>query len=453
MNDELASYAYGMEAVPEQTEARGLVYLGLVASVNIWGGIVFGYNTGIIATALDPIDKEYGLTSFTKGVVTSSVLLGAMVGSLVGGWLCDAFGRKKVNILSSLLVIAGALSSAFSPASEFWVLPALRVILGLGVGLISQCCPSYVSEMSPSKQRGIFGSLFQLFLTFAILLAYVVGYGLSYLDRPYDWRSMLGVGAAPGVVSLIVAVLAPESTVWLQKKKDRINVDYSSGEEEGLVKDKPHQPSGLLGLFARKNWSVLLVGLVLPFALQLTGINAVIYYAPTIFENAGVSSDNSIFATMGVGAWNFITTFIAVGFVERTGRRPLVLGGLSIMVVSEIVLGFSSLFIPDPYSSYISMVCVFVFIAGFEAGVGCLFWVVVTEIFPEEVKDAGVGLVNGLQWGFNLLLAMLFLLTVDNIGLGATYLIFGGVGVFTLIYLFFCLPETKTKTFDDSLLN
>jgi len=307
--------------------------------------------------------------------------------------------------------------------------------------------------MSPPKQRGIFGALFQLSLTFAILLAYVVGYGLSKIERPYDWRTMLGVGAAPGVICLLVGLVMPESSVWLSKQEMR-GISREFTEEEELVKEGAFSaPGGWVGLFSPRNFRVLSLALVLPLALQLTGINAVIYYANTIFENAGVNKDDVIFATMGVGAWNFITTFIALGFVERTGRRPLILGGLFVMVIADLVLCVSSLAIPDPAGSYISMVSVFLFIAGFEGGVGCLFWVVATEVFPEEIKDSGVAMVNALQWGLNLLLAMLFLLAVDNIGLGYTYLIFGSVGIFSVVYLFFFLPETKTKTFDDSLLN
>jgi len=174
------------------------------------------------------------------------------------------------------------------------------------------------------------------------------------------------------------------------------------------------------------------------------------YYATDIFKSAGVGDSDSIYVTIAVGCWNFVTTFIAVGIVDRVGRRPLFLGGMVLMVLGNLLLGIAVLLIPNPAGSYISIVCIFVFITGFESGIGPLFWILINEVFPRNVREQAGSVVNVLQWGFNLFLTLLFPKTVDAIGLGPTYLIFGGIGVFSIIYGFFFLWETKTAESEDT---
>jgi len=246
----------------------------LLASVNIWGGSIFGYNTGIVALAGDPITKEYDLTSFTKGILAASILIGATVGSIAGGLLCDLIGRKKALFAATILAVAGAVSSAFSPSgvSLFFVLVLLRIVLGVGVGLVAVACPLYVSEMCPSAKRGVFGCLFQLAITLAILVSYVVGEGLSYLPNPYDWRTMLGLGAVPGVVLFLFTPFVAESTVWLAAKAKKEDEEARTAERlmPSSPEEVPQGRGGWVGLVSPRNFKPLALGVVLAVSLQLT---------------------------------------------------------------------------------------------------------------------------------------------------------------------------------------
>eukprot|EP01087_Luapelamoeba_hula_P005072 TRINITY_DN1515_c0_g1_i2.p1 TRINITY_DN1515_c0_g1~~TRINITY_DN1515_c0_g1_i2.p1 ORF type:complete len:438 (-),score=78.61 TRINITY_DN1515_c0_g1_i2:257-1570(-) len=433
----------------QQLENPSAVWQFLLLNVNIWGGLVFGYNVGIVAAALDPMTDDFELTSFSKGVVASAVVFGAMIGSLIGAALCDVFGRKLIMIASGLLVTVWSIASAFVPEGNqkvFIVLVAFRIFLGIGVGLVSVVCPLYVAEMAPKSRRGTFGSFFQLSITFGILVSYLVGLGLQQVPHKYQWRVMLELGAIPGVFLIIVGVMVSESTVWMQRKKGVVSGDGYGGVQEAPA---PEKKKGWLSLLSPKNWRVSLTAFMMALGLQLTGINAVMYYAPDIFKSAGVSKGGAYYATIGIGAWNFITTIVAVLVVDRLGRRPLLLIGMTIMIAADIVGGISAIAIPNPAGSYISIICVFVFIAGFEGGIGPLFWIIINELFPSDIRETAASLANALQWAFNLGIALLFPLAVEQMGIGTTYLIFGGIGVASIVYVFLFVRETKTDASTD----
>ncbi|KAL6079696.1 Metabolite transport protein [Balamuthia mandrillaris] len=432
----------------EEAQRRGESCMSLfnLASINIWGGFIFGYNTGIIALANKPIQTHFDLSTTLTGVVAASILMGAMVGSVAGGLLCDLLGRKKVMLLACAFTIAGASTSAFAP--NLWSLCVLRVLLGVGVGLCSTVCPLYVNEMSPSEKRGRLGTLFQLSITLSIFVADGVGY--AFLQLPsYDWRAMLGFGVLPGLILLGYALFAmPESRIWLSKHQNNYrpleDATYD-GDLEITINGETDR-GGWRSLFAPRNWKNVIWGIMMAVALQLSGINAVIYYAPNIFESAGLTSDTaSLLATLSVGGWNFVTTFLAVGLIDRFGRRPLFIIGGIIMGVADITLGFVTQYAPKPYDGYVSIACVLIFILGFEGGIGTLFWVLITEYYPSSVKSQASGFVNVLQWGLNLLLTLTFLDAIDSIGLATTFWIFGGVNILAVIYSWFCLPETKSR--------
>jgi len=412
----------------------------LCFAINFFGGFLFGYDTGIIAPGLDPLSKEFHIdqSDLKKGIVTSAILLGAMIGCLGAGIIADKIGRRKAVWILSILTTLGTVASAFSP--NYIVLTVLRIIQGVGVGLTAVTCPLYVSEMAPLERSGLLGTFFQIAITLGIFGAYIAGYALESVK--YNWRIMFGIGAVPSLLLLLVSVVSmPESNEWLRKKENMQGLLQNDGEIS--------EPKG--SLFARKNLRLLFLGFMLSFTSQFTGINTIIYYAPQTFKSAGfVSSEGSLLATMGVGGWNCITTIIAAVIVDRFGRRLLFLISLGFMVVSTLLLALDYQFFENTKTlGILAMIGLFVFIAAFEAGPGCLFWVIVNELYPSDIRAVASSIINMLQWLFNLIISLSFLVMVKSIGLPATYFFFTGVGLFGLIIFIFMLPETKAQK-DDS---
>eukprot|EP01116_Phalansterium_solitarium_P008950 TRINITY_DN22922_c0_g1_i1.p1 TRINITY_DN22922_c0_g1~~TRINITY_DN22922_c0_g1_i1.p1 ORF type:complete len:467 (-),score=53.50 TRINITY_DN22922_c0_g1_i1:171-1469(-) len=421
----------------------------LARAVNAVGGVLSGYAPGIIAPAQGFLAAQFELSDYQLGLLTSAILLGATVGSLTGGVLADKIGRKKATLAAASLSVAVSISLGFTPN---WVgISILRIVLGVAVGSIGVVCPLYVSEIAPPDQRGVLNTMFQIFVTIGILVAYVVGYLLGFLKH-YNWQLMFGLGAVPAAVLVIVGMWMPESDAWKAKKA-------SSGESNALLNkasaSQRTSNEGVTTLFSAKYAKTTFIGVLLPTIQQLTGINTIIYYAVPTFQAAGLATGDAAYATMGIGAWNVLTTLVSAFFVDKSGRRKLYLSGLAAVVVSLIVLAIINLVKEGPASAPIAIACLFVFIAGFELGPGPLFVVIENEIYPSSVREAGLALANILQWGFNLLISCTFLLMLSSIGKAGTYFIFGGIGLVGWLLVFFLLEETKGKVIDpiDSSLN
>lgn len=411
---------------------EGTNLIVLLLAVNATGGMIFGYNTGIIGTALPSIEKALGSgfenSPTQQGVLTVSILVGAMIASAFGGVVANILGRRYATILLGVLTVIGALGSAVTP--WLWVIVLFREVLGLGVGFSSAVCPVYVSEMAPAEKKGMLGASFQMSVTAGIVLAYLIGTGLSNVK--YDWQWMFGIGAIPGVAMIAIGFIMPES---YRMAKSQDLSEGGSTEEEGVAAYRL-----LVGPYLKE----LGIGLLLAATLQLTGINAIIYFAPNIFESAGLSDDGaSLLAGLGVSGWNFLTTFGALFLVDKVGRRPLLLGGLAIMLISDVVLVFLFWLWTDNIGGIISIIFVFSFVGAFEFGIGSLFWPLLTEIYPPEVRSAGATIMNMVQWLFNVLLSMFFLPLQDWLGQSVIFVFFSLVGVVTFSSLFFLLPETK----------
>jgi len=399
----------------------------LSASINALGGTIFGYNTGVIGPILQSsLVNDFNMSSFDEGILTSCILLGAMIGSLSGGLLADKIGRKKTTIIVSLLSAIGAIGSAFVP--NFIFLCVVRAILGLGVGVCSVVLPMYVTEISPADKRGSLGTFFQIFITLSIFIAYLLGYALVGRVKN-DFRILFGLGAIPALILFIIsATIMPESPLWQsapEEKQQILNNDLQSSRRGGWTL-----------LFSNSSAKPLFLGIVLAITLQLTGINAIIYYAPKILSN---NFNSVLLAANGIMAWNFVTTLISIALVERLGRRTLYLINLPLLCISNITLGFDYQFIDGPTQGYVAMVCFAIFILGFEAGPGSLFWISITELFPNSIRDEAVATINFLQWGCNLLLSLTFPVLTQSLGLGVVYWIFSGVGIVGTIIIFFLL--------------
>eukprot|EP01127_Copromyxa_protea_P006128 TRINITY_DN15942_c0_g1_i1.p1 TRINITY_DN15942_c0_g1~~TRINITY_DN15942_c0_g1_i1.p1 ORF type:complete len:426 (+),score=91.23 TRINITY_DN15942_c0_g1_i1:187-1278(+) len=361
-----------------------------------------------------------------------------MVGSLVGGLLANKYGRRWANAIGCMICIFGVLGSTFSPV--LWLFLIFRVFLGGGIGITAVVCPMYVSEMAPPEKRGSLGVLFQLTVTLGILFSFAIGYGIKQIETLtdfYKWRIMLGMSVLLPIALLVLTLLKMvEPSSWTG---DVDQMDY---------REKP----SLIEILKNKQLRILLItDTVLACILQLTGINAVMYYGPDIISKAGVQ--NADLLNIGVGAWNCFATFIAIFLVDRVGRRPLMLGGVALLSLSLIGIGVVFL-VTEKIGQVGTGIGVGVglafFLLGFEVGPGCLFWVVINELFPEQYIEFGGTYANILQWGFNLLVSTTFPLlgAPDVLDSSGVFFLFGGIGVVCFIYSFIFLKETKKESYE-----
>ncbi|KAF2072894.1 hypothetical protein CYY_005789 [Polysphondylium violaceum] len=408
--------------------------------VNICGGLTFGYNTGVIAGVLN-LDQWKSESEVDRGLLTCSILIGAMFGSIIGGIVIERLGRKLPILFVAVLTIIGALGSSFVP--PLWPLLIFRVILGLGVGICGVVCPTYVSEMATPEKKGSLGTLFQIAITVGIFVSDVLGF--AFKSAIYNYRWMFGFGAIPGALLLITYFFVPESSKWIQKKSQQRNsfllVNSKNSRNEMGLKVLLSKSIGRFSLF---------IGVVLAINNQLTGINAFMFFSPSIFESAGITNGNSpMIATIFLVGWNVITTLISTFLIDRIGRRKLMLIGTLVMSTSCIILAILNLLIKGTALGVMSIILLFIFIAGFEASAGPLFWILVIEIFPVEMREIGSSILNAIQWIFNITLSFSFLSLVSLIGQSAIFFIFGGFGVLCLIFMYIYLPETKQDDDDD----
>jgi sugar porter (SP) family MFS transporter len=430
----------------------------IVAAVASLGGLLFGYDTGVISGALPFLKHSFSLDATMQGVATSAVLVGATLGAAFAGGISDAFGRKWVIIVVALLFVLGALGSAAAPT--LIVLLGARAIVGVAIGVASMLTPLYLSEMAPKDRRGFIVSLNQFCITFGILASYVVDYLLA--GAAGNWRWMLGAGAVPGLVLFLGMLTLPESPRWLagHGRIEDARVALSRMREGGDVeaelselrrdtlKNGAHTPwSALLAHGARRP---LIIGIALAVFQQVTGINTVIYYAPTIFQAAGLSSASvSILATAGVGLVNVIMTVVAMNLMDRAGRRALLLWGLAGMIAMLLVLAAGFAVGTKGAVAIITVAAVTVYVGFFAIGLGPVFWLLISEIFPLAVRGRGMSVATVANWGSNFVVTLLFPGVVAALGSAAAFAIFAVLSIGAWIYTYFSVPETNGRSLEE----
>jgi sugar porter (SP) family MFS transporter len=453
----------GRTAFPGQTLTP---WLAVVLAVILIAGLLFGYDQGVISGALAGIEDEFSLTPLLIGVVTSWVTLGALIGSLLGGEVADRLGRRRTILVAGLMFVAGAMVQALAPGTV--VLVAGRLIVGAGVGVAAVAAPLYAAELAPATLRGRFVSAYQLAITIGIFLAYLVN---GWLD---DWRMMLGVSAVPGLLLLTAALAAPESPRWLMKVNRRADAAVELAKVRPGVDAAPRldaiaaalaQETGQASwgeLFGRQWRRPLSVGVGLAIFQQVTGINAIIYYANQIFAAAGfiTAAQQAAATTWAIGAVNVLATLIAIAFIDRLGRRKLLLAGLVGMGVSLLAVGAAFQFIeqaPNPaaaagagpsWAGIVTLLALVVFIVCFAFSLGPVVWTVINEIFPGRIRGRGVALATAVNWGAAFLVSQCFLSLVDAMGNALTFWLFAlfcGVG---WVWIYYSVPETKGQSLE-----
>jgi MFS transporter, SP family, galactose:H+ symporter len=443
-------------SVPIGTGNRGFVYLA--AAFAGLGGLLFGYDTGVISGAELFFKNDFSLSVFALEVIVSGVLAGAAAGALLGGRLADVFGRRTLLIITALIFAAGAILCAAAPSAAILIVG--RIIVGFGIGLSSSTVPVYISEVSPADARGWTVSLFQLAITIGILLAYVVDYAFASIQ---GWRWMFGLAVVPAAIFALGMFFLPESPRWLAKRghhdaarailariRDTHDVDSELHEiEHGLAHAEEH--GNWRDLLSVRLRPALIVGIGLAVFQQVTGINTVIYYAPMIIQSAGISSaSGAILTTAGIGIVNVLMTIVSMWLIDRIGRRPLLLTGIAGMVVTLGVLGWAfHSASPTGALSWIAVISIMVYVASFAISLGPIFWLLISEIYPLKVRSSTEGVAATFNWGSNLLVSLTFLTLLQMIGATRTFWLYGVFAIGAWWFSYYLVPETKGRTLEE----
>lgn len=421
------------------------------SSIAALGGVLYGYDMGIIAAAAIFVKRSFALSTIAEEVVVSIVLVGAMTGAIAGGAVADRIGRRTTLTWAAGIFIVGSLLAPL--ASNVTVLIIARAIIGLGIGFTSVTAPVYVSELAPPQSRGMLIGLYQFALTVGIALADLVGYLLADQQA---WRLMFGLAVVPTVLFLLVILTVPESPRWLfahGREKDATNVLLSYTDTTGANQFLTDIQEGLKAPVEQR-WSALwspavrgslFIAVGMTVLQQVTGINTIIYYGPQIFALAGTASHSSaILATFVVAIVNVIGTVVGISLVDRVGRKPLLYVGVTGMTIALFALSyaFSHNAMFGTSLGVVAIACLMIYIACFAFSLGAIAWILVAEVFPLRVRGRGVAagtLGSGIS---NFIVSITFLSLIEAIGSARTFAIYGAMSILTLLFVRFVVPET-----------
>jgi sugar porter (SP) family MFS transporter len=446
------------QTIAKLSEAPGSKFVYVAAAFAALGGLLFGYDTGVISGAELFFKNDFTLSTFALEVIVSGVLAGAAVGALVGGRLADLFGRRKLLIVTAIIFAVGAILCAVAMSAVTLIVG--RIIVGLGIGLSSGTVPVYISEVSPAKDRGWQVSLFQLAITVGILLAYVVDYAFARIE---GWRWMFGLAVIPAAIFALGMLYLPESPRWLAMRGNRASartvltrirgtsdVDAEMAEVEATI-EQTEKRGGISDLFAASLRPALIAGIGLAIFQQVTGINTVIYYAPIIIQTAGISSaSGAILATAGIGIVNVLMTIVSMRLIDRIGRKPLLLTGIGGMIVSLGILSLAfHISMQSGALAWVAVISMMAYVASFAISLGPIFWLLISEIYPLKIRSSSEGLAATFNWGSNLVVTLTFLTLVQQIGPSRTFLLYALFGLAAWIFSYQYVPETKGRTLEE----
>jgi SP family galactose:H+ symporter-like MFS transporter len=431
-------------------------YICIVSAIAAIAGLLFGFDTGIISGALLFIQKDFVISTTMKELIVSSVLLGAMFGSLGGGYLADQFGRRRLMLVISVLFIFGTLVAAF--ANDVNAILFGRLFIGFAIGMGSYTAPLYIAEVAPTELRGGLVSLNQLAITLGILASYLINYAFTDMDG--SWRWMFGIGLVPAILLSIGMIFLPESPRWLVKKNkidqatktlQRLRSSSNvSAEIEEIRNSFEIKQASFSEIFSPRVRPVLFFGAMLGVIQQITGINTIIYYAPTIFQLAGFhDASSSILATVGIGVVNVLATIFAIYYLDKLGRRPLLLTGIVGMALT--LLGLSVAFYLGASGDVLRLIaiaCTFIYIICFAFSLGAILWLIVSEIFPLEVRATAMSIAVFSCWIANFAVSSTFLTLLNAMGPSATFLFYALMCVFSFIFCYYKTPETNGVTLE-----
>ena len=434
---------------------KSLVYL--IAAIAALAGLLFGIDIGLISGALDYIQQEFQLSTFQEEMVTGAILLGAAVGAVFSGWFCHRYGRHRALLLSAFIFTLGSLGSAFAPSADFLI--GVRFILGLALGMASYSAPLYIAEMAPADIRGRLITGYQLMITLGIVLAFVsdtifvtlAQKGL--MDASIAWRWMLGILALPSAFMFVVVLFLPGSPRWAVLKgfddearnillKLRYEEQVESEYQE--IKASLSWSAPVRDLLKNKNFiRVVALGIGLQIIQQLSGMNAILYYAPQIFKTANLGLDTGMWATVSIGIVNVLSTIIALYLVESLGRRKLLYTGAVLLFLSTLLLGFLFKTSMVNQMPWFSVAIVFVFIFGFAISYGPVIWILCSEIYPLSGRDFGVACSTTANWIGNVIIGTTSLSIMRSLGTSTLFYILAAIAGLSFLFFYRFVPETK----------
>ncbi len=452
---------------------KPMVYIvGMTAAL---AGLLFGLDIGVISGALPFIGDDFAVGTVVREEIVAALLWGATLGALVSGFFTNYLGRRRTMLISAIIFAGGSLGCAIAPNPS--ILIALRLVLGVAVGMASFTAPLYLSEIAPKSVRGMLISMYQLLITIGIVMAFLSDTYFSTYCRINQvlgghWRLMLGVLVVPATVMFIAIYFLPESPRWLilkgfkQRAGDVLktvrNTEQEIAEEVAEIEQSLAMKQNGIQLFRQNKFfrHAIFLGIALQVIQQLTGINVVMYYAPKIFEIAGFGTHaEQMWGTVLVGCINVLATFIAIAFVDRVGRKPIMYGGFVVMglaMVSVALCFYAGLehhaaLTPDPNDvspqlaslSFVAIAALLLFIVGFAASAGPIIWVMCSEIYPLSGRDLGVTVSTCTNWIVNGIVGVTFLSLLEGFGHGNTFLLYGLIEVAFIVFFIKFAPETK----------
>ena len=439
-------------------------YLTRLTIVSTLGGLLFGYDTGVISGALLFIGGDLHLSQTEQTFVVTSLLFGAIIGAAIGGRMADAIGRRTSLRIYSVIFFLGAIGSGLSPTLP--LIYASRVILGLAVGAASVTVPMYLSEMAPAHRRGRMTTINELMIVSGQFLAFGINELINTVaPSPHVWRVMLTVAAIPAVALFIGMFFLPDSPRWYAIKRrldDSRRVlalsrsPAEAAEEFNLIKvhaerDLKEERGAARRDLAAYPWMrrLLYIGIGLALAQQLTGINTVNYYAPTILKSTGLSTNAALTATIAVGATSVIMTVVGIYLLGIKNRRPMVMFGFAGVAASDILLALVFRLPQSTARSYIILACMLLFVAFVQGFIGTLIWLLLSEIFPMTIRGYCMGIAVFFLWGINATISYVFPYMVTNLGSSGTFAIFAAINVCSLIFVIRFAPETRGRTLEE----
>lgn len=429
-----------------------LAYPFRIALIASLGGFLFGFDTAVISGAEKAIEQLWSLTSFEHGFTVASGLLGTVIGAVVAARPAQRYGRKKVLQVIAVLYLFAAIGCAFAPSWMLFIIA--RIAGGIGVGASSVVGPMYIAEIAPAGQRGRLVGTFQLNIVVGILIAFLSNYLLVNAGGQ-AWRWMLGMQAIPSILFIILLRYIPESPRWLamNNRDAEANAIFARiGETSNLTREVHTLSHGGTQekLFNGRYSRPILFAVLLAMFNQLAGINAIIYYAPRIFEMAGIGKDAAFLQSVSIGVTNLLFTLIAMSMIDKFGRKTLLLAGSVGMIVFLALAAFSFTSAAPGTTSYSLMICLIGFIAFFAFSQGAVIWVFISEIFPNQVRSQGQSLGSTTHWVMAAIVSWLFPIIAETSSHGGMYafLFFSAMMLVHLVFVWKLLPETKGKSLE-----
>lgn len=430
------------------------LYIIFISIIGAFAGLIFGVDVGVISGVVALLNKHIHLSHVLQELIVSGVLVGAIFGALFSNPLCKKIGRKNVLLLTSFVFSTGAILCSISPdpAIHPVYLILSRAYLGIALGFATFAAPIYLSELSPKKYRGSIISGFQFMITLGIFVSFVLNTFLSQYD---SWRLLFAITSIPAIITLIMVVFLPKSPRWLMmkgKKDQAIKVlhkimtpDDAKIELDDMNQAMSVKSSGWNMMFVKRFRHVLFLGIALQLFQQLSGINAIMYYAPIIFKMAGFTTvHDQLLVTAIVGLVNMLSTVFTILFIDKFGRRPILFTGIITMVLSLFVTFFIfHIGVHTHIQQLILVASVLVFIIGFAISLGPIAWMICSEIFPLKGREFGLMITTATNWIGNLLVGLTFLSLISGIGIANTFFMFMCFNVIALVLFALYVPETK----------